>query len=328
MPKKSAKKAVKNEPVVTAPDQNFNNKASASYEAKDIYVLEGLEPVRKRPAMYIGSTGPDGLHHLIYECVDNSIDEAMAGFAKNIKIELLKNNQVAVTDDGRGIPVDIHPQTKKSALETVMCTLHAGGKFGGESYKVAGGLHGVGVSVVNALSKWVRVEVCRDNNLYSQEYEKGKPKYKVRKEGKCEATGTKVVFSPDAEIFSKIEFDRKRILDHLRQQAFLTKGVKIEFIDWRESAPFYYAFCFEGGLLAFISYLNRFNQRIQDEIFYTHKTYENIEVEASFVYNQEIEVQEISFANNIYTPDGGMHLTGFRSALTRSLNDYARANSY
>jgi len=326
--KKAAKKAIKNEPVVTASDQNFNNKASASYEAKDIYVLEGLEPVRKRPAMYIGSTGPDGLHHLIYECVDNSIDEAMAGFAKNIRIELFKNNQVAVTDDGRGIPVDIHPQTKKSALETVMCTLHAGGKFGGESYKVAGGLHGVGVSVVNALSKWMRAEVCRDANLYSQEYERGKPKYKVRKEEKCEKTGTKVIFQPDPETFSKIEFDRKRILDHLRQQAFLTKGVKIEFIDWRESVPFYYAFCFEGGLLAFISYLNRFNQRIQDEIFYTHKTYENIEVEAAFVYNQEIEVQEISFANNIYTPDGGMHLTGFRSALTRSLNDYARANSY
>jgi DNA gyrase subunit B len=342
MPKKSLKKvkkassvrsktsngAVKKKPVITDAGENSNNKASASYEAKDIYVLEGLEPVRRRPAMYIGSTGPDGLHHLIYECVDNSIDEAMAGFAKNIRIELLKNNQVAVIDDGRGIPVDVHPQTKKSALETVMCTLHAGGKFGGESYKVAGGLHGVGISVVNALSKWMRAEVCRDANLYSQEYQKGKPKYKVRKEGKCENTGTKVVFNPDPEVFSKIEFDRKRILDHLRQQAFLTKGIKIEFIDWRESVPFYYAFCFEGGLLAFISYLNRFNRRIQDEIFYTHKTYENIEVEAAFVYNQEMESQELSFANNIYTPDGGMHLTGFRSALTRSLNDYARANGY
>ena len=258
----------------------------------------------------------------------NSIDEAMAGYAKNIKVELLKNNQVAVTDDGRGIPVDIHPQTKKSALETVMCTLHAGGKFGGESYKVAGGLHGVGVSVVNALSQWMRAEVCRNGFLYSQEYQRGKPKYKVRKEGKCEKTGTKVIFQPDPEIFPKIEFDRKRILEHLRQQAFLTKRVRIEIIDHRSSVPFYYAFVFEGGLLSFINYLNRSNQPIQKEIFYVHKTYENIDVEAAFVYNQEVETQELSFANNIYTPDGGMHLTGFRSALTRTLNDYARTNGH
>ncbi len=303
-------------------------KNESSYEAKDIYVLEGLEPVRKRPAMYIGSTGPDGLHHLVWECVDNSIDEAMAGYAKNIKVEILKNNQVAVTDDGRGIPVDIHLQTKKSALETVMCTLHAGGKFGGESYKVAGGLHGVGVSVVNALSKWMRAEVCRNGNLYSQEYKKGKPEYKVRKEGKCDKTGTKVIFESDQEIFPKIEFDRKRILDHLRQQAFLTKGVKIEMVDWRQEPAFYYAFYFEGGLLSFIQYLNRSNQPIQEKIFYTNKSFENIEVESAFIYNQEIEAQELSFANNIYTPDGGMHLTGFRSALTRTLNDYARNNNY
>jgi len=309
-------------------NKNKNNNIETSYEAKDIYVLEGLEPVRKRPGMYIGSTGPDGLHHLIWEVCDNSLDEAMAGYAKNIKVEILKDNLVAVTDDGRGIPVDIHPQTKKSALETVMCTLHAGGKFGGESYKVAGGLHGVGVSVVNALSQWMRAEVCRNGFLYSQEYQRGKPKYKVRKEGKCEKNGTKVIFQPDPEIFSKIEFDRKRILEHLRQQAFLTKGVRIEIIDYRSSVPFYYAFVFEGGLLSFINYLNRFNQPIQKEIFYTHKTYENIEVEAAFVYNQQIETQEISFANNIYTPDGGMHLTGFRSALTRTLNDYARNNGY
>jgi len=321
MPKKSKKIAGK----ISEKTASNNN---VSYEAKDIYVLEGLEPVRRRPAMYIGSTGPDGLHHLIWECVDNSIDEAMAGYAKNIKVELLKNNQAAVTDDGRGIPVDIHPQTKKSALETVMCTLHAGGKFGGESYKVAGGLHGVGVSVVNALSKWMRAEVCRGGYLYSQEYEKGKPKYKARKEGKCDRTGTKVIFNPNSEIFSKIEFDRKRILDHLRQQAFLTKGVKIEIVDYRESAPFYYAFCFEGGLLSFINHLNRSNQPIQKEIFYIHKTYENVEVETAFIYNQEVEAQELSFANNIYTPDGGMHLTGFRAALTRSLNDYARSNGY
>jgi DNA gyrase subunit B len=308
--------------------KKIEKKNNDSYEAKDIYVLEGLEPVRKRPGMYIGSTGVDGLHHLIWEVADNSLDEAMAGYAKNIKVELLKDNKVAIADDGRGIPVDIHPQTKKSALETVMCTLHAGGKFGGESYKVAGGLHGVGVSVVNALSKWLRVEVCRDGNLWSQEYEKGVPKYKVKKEGKCEKIGTKVIFSPDEEIFSKIEFDRKRILDHLRQQAFLTKGVKIKIIDEREKTPFYYSFYFDGGLLAFIDYLNRSRQPIQKETFYVHKTYENIEAEAAFVYNREIETQELSFANNIYTPDGGMHLTGFRSALTRTLNDYARSNNY
>ncbi len=305
--------------------QNNNN---VSYEAKDIYVLEGLEPVRKRPGMYIGSTGVDGLHHLIWEVCDNCLDEAMGGYAKNIKVEILKDDKVAITDDGRGIPVDIHPHTKKSALETVLCTLHAGGKFGGESYKVAGGLHGVGVSVVNALSKWLRAEVCRDGNLYSQEYEKGKPKYSVKKEGKCVQRGTKIIFSPDQEIFSKIEFDRKRIIDHLRQQAFLTKGVKIEIIDSRNAVPFYYAFYFEGGLLSFIGYLNRSNKPIQGESFYVHKTYENIEVEAAFIYNHESEIQELSFANNIYTPDGGMHLTGFRSALTRTLNDYARTNGY
>jgi DNA gyrase subunit B len=325
MTKKQAKKAVKKE----AP-QNNNN---ASYEAKDIYVLEGLEPVRKRPGMYIGGTGVDGLHHLIWEVVDNSIDEAMAGFARNIRVELLKNNRIAVTDDGRGIPVDIHPQTKKSALETVMGTLHAGGKFGGQSYKVAGGLHGVGVSVVNALSKWMRVEVCRDGNLYTQEYVRGNPKAKVKKEGKCSQTGTKVIFDADPEVFPKIEFDRKRILDHLRQQAFLTKGIRIEIIDERPSAssgqaPLYYAFYFEGGLLSFIDYLSYDEETLQKEIFYTRKNYEDIDIEAAFTYIRDIETQELSFANNIHTPDGGTHLTGLRAALTRTINDYARNQGY
>ncbi|MEK7635907.1 MAG: DNA topoisomerase (ATP-hydrolyzing) subunit B [Patescibacteria group bacterium] len=319
MAKKTSKKEEK---IETKPQNN------GSYEAKDIYVLEGLEPVRKRPGMYIGTTGIEGLHHLIWEVVDNSLDEAMGGFAKNIKVELLKNNRVAVTDDGRGIPVDIHPHTKKSALETVLCTLHAGGKFGGDSYKVSGGLHGVGVSVVNALSKWLKAEVCRDGNLYVQEYERGKPKFNVKKSGKCGATGTKIIFDADLEIFSKVDYDRKKIVDHLRQQAFLTKGVKIEIIDEREETPFYYSFYFEGGLLSFIDYLNRFRQSIQKEVFYVNKEYEKIEVEAAFVYNQEIETTELSFANNIYTTDGGMHLTGFRSALTRTLNDYARASNY
>lgn len=312
-------------------EKKNNNGAANGYAAKDIYVLEGLEPVRKRPGMYIGSTGTDGLHHLIWEVVDNSLDEAMVGFAKNIRVELLENNRAAVADDGRGIPVDIHSQTKKSALETVMCTLHAGGKFGGESYKVSGGLHGVGVSVVNALSKWVKVEVCKDGGLYAQEYERGKPKYNVKKIGKCEKNGTKVIFEPDAEIFKEgTKFDRKKIVDHLRQQAFLTKGVRIEIIDKRDpkASPIYHSFYFEGGLLSFINYLNRFRKPIQKEIFYIQKQYDDIEVETSFIYNEEIETTELSFANNIHTPDGGMHLTGFRSALTKTLNDWARGNNY
>lgn len=306
-------------------EQNSN---TSSYEAKDIYVLEGLEPVRKRPGMYIGSTGIDGLHHLIWEVVDNSIDEAMAGFAKNIKVELLKDNKVAVTDDGRGIPVDIHHQTKKSALETVMCTLHAGGKFGGESYKVAGGLHGVGVSVVNALSQWMRVEVCRNNTLYYQEYVRGKPITQVLKNGVCHQSGTKVIFSPDPQIFPKIEFDFKKITNHLRQQAYLTKGVKIEIVDERGKWPVYYGFYFDGGLSSFIRYLINGAQPLQDHIFYVHKSVEGVEVEAAFVYTNEIESKEVSFANNINTQDGGTHLTGFRSALTRTLNDYAWRENY
>ncbi len=310
-----------------------------SYSAKDIYVLEGLEPVRKRPGMYIGSTGTDGLHHLIWEVVDNSLDEAMAGYAKNVTIELLPKDQVAVTDDGRGIPVETHKQTKKSALETVLTTLHAGGKFGGESYKISGGLHGVGVSVVNALSEWMRVEVFRDGGLWVQEYERGKPKFKVKKIGAAKTTGTKVIFSPDPEIFSNIEFNLKGIVDHLRQQAYLTKGVRINIFDRRKAPPAFYGFYFEGGLKSFVRYLSRDEKPLQEDIFYAHKEYDasvenggkgkgKIEVEATFVYVDDIETRELSFANNIYTPDGGMHLTGFRSALTRSLNAYARSEGY
>lgn len=326
-PKKEEEKEVK-DPAIKDIALNGNNKASASYSAKDIYVLEGLEPVRKRPGMYIGSTGVDGLHHLIWEVVDNSLDEAMAGFCKNIRVELLPDNKVSVTDDGRGIPVDIHPQTKKSALETALSTLHAGGKFGGESYKVSGGLHGVGVSVVNALSSWLKAEVNKDGGVYVQEYKRGEPQYKVKKIGTSKTTGTKITFQPDPQVFQKIEFNRPKILEHLRQQAFLTKGVKIEVIDHTSKPPFYHAFYFEGGLLSFIEYLNDSNESIQKEIFYVHKEYEGIEVETAFTFNKDVETQELSFANNIYTPDGGMHLTGFRTALTRTLNDYARSNNY
>ena len=303
-------------------------KKESSYSAKDIFVLEGLEPVRKRPGMYIGSTGTEGLHHLIWEVVDNSIDEAMAGYAKTIRVELLPDNMVSVTDDGRGIPVDIHPKTKKSALETALCTLHAGGKFGGDSYKVSGGLHGVGVSVVNALSTHLKAEVHKDGGIYVQEYKIGKPQYNVKKIGKAADTGTKITFRADESIFSDIKYDRKKIIDHLRQQAFLVKGLRIEIIDQREDVPFYYAFCFEGGIISFLKYLNEYNEQIQDEPFYVNKEYENMPVEAAFVYNNDTETQELSFANNIYTPDGGMHLTGFRSALTRALNDYAREQGY
>jgi DNA gyrase subunit B len=300
----------------------------ASYGAKDIYVLEGLEPVRKRPGMYIGSTGVDGLHHLVWEVVDNSIDEAMAGYAKNIVVELLPEGRVAVTDDGRGIPVETHAQTKKSALETVMTTLHAGGKFGGESYKVSGGLHGVGVSVVNALSVWLRVEVSRDGNCYAQEYERGKPKAAVKKVGTSERNGTKVVFDPDPVIFSKIEYDWKHIMDHMRQQAYLTKGVRILLVDARDGVPTSHGFYFEGGLQSFIRHLVESERMLQRDPFYVHKEVEQVDVEAAFVYVDDVENEELSFANNIYTPDGGMHLTGFRTALTRTLNDYARKEGY
>jgi DNA gyrase subunit B len=327
MPKKSAKSS-KTKDEVKKEEKETGTAVSSSYSAKDIYVLEGLEPVRKRPGMYIGSTGVDGLHHLVWEVVDNSIDEAMAGFAKHITVELLPDNKVSVTDDGRGIPVEVHHQTKKSALETVMTTLHAGGKFGGESYKVSGGLHGVGVSVVNALSEWLGAQVCRDGNLYAQEYVRGVPKGAVKKTGKCANTGTKVIFSPDPQIFSTIEFNEKRILDHLRQQAYLTKGVRINFIDRRKSIPSCYGFYFEGGLLSFVKYLARDRKLLQEDVFYVQKNVEKIEVEAAFLYVDDLETRESSFANNIYTPDGGMHLTGFRSALTRSLNSYARSVGY
>ena len=309
-------------------EKTSKNQGSASYGAKDIYVLEGLEPVRKRPGMYIGSTGSLGLHHLIWEVVDNSVDEAMAGFAKNVTVELLADNKVAVTDDGRGIPVDIHKQTKKSALETVLTTLHAGGKFGGESYKVSGGLHGVGVSVVNALSEWVKVEVERDGGMYVQEYERGKPKYKVKKVGASKRHGTKVTFSPDPQIFSELEFNDKTILEHLRQQAYLTKGVRINVIDRRPETPLFYGFYFEGGVLSFVKFLAQKKNPLHEDIFYVEKENQNIDIECAFMYVDDTRTQEMSFANNIYTPEGGMHLTGFKAALTRTLNNYARAEGY
>ena len=299
-----------------------------TYTAKDIYVLEGLEPVRKRPGMYIGSTGVDGLRHLIWEVVDNSIDEAMAGYAKNIEVALLPDNKVKVIDDGRGIPVEMHKQTKKSALETVMTTLHAGGKFGGKSYKVSGGLHGVGVSVVNALSRWLKAEVCRDGYLWAQEYERGVAKTKVKKNGTCKKTGTTITFDPDPEVFKEIKYDSKRILEHLREQTYLTRGVRIVFRDEREKISTSYVFYFEGGIISFVKFLVNGEKPIHDNIFYASKNIDNILVEAAFQYTEDIQPEELSFANNIHTGEGGMHLTGFRTALTRTLNDYARKNGY
>ena len=321
MPEKESKKAPKN-------DGKASNKGSASYAGKDIMVLEGLEPVRKRPGMYIGSTGSTGLHHLIWEIVDNAIDEVMAGYAKNITVELLPDNRVRVTDDGRGIPVDVHPQTKKSTLETVMTVLHAGGKFGGEGYKVSGGLHGVGASVVNALSTWLKVEVERDGGLYIQEYKRGKPEYKVKKAGPSKRHGTRTTFSPDPEIFSELEFNDKVILERLRQQAYLTKGVRINFYDRRSPVPFFYGFYFEGGVLSYVKYLSQNKNRLNEDIFYVEKEAEKLDVETAFLYVDDTRVVEMSFANNINTPEGGMHLTGFRSALTRTLNNYARAEGW
>jgi len=300
----------------------------STYEAKDIYVLEGLEPVRRRPGMYIGSTGPEGLHHLIWECCDNCLDEFMMGYGDQMEITLLPNNRVKVADNGRGIPVEKHPQTKKSALETVMTTLHAGAKFGGKAYQVAGGLHGVGVSVVCALSKWMRVEVCRNGIKYAQEYSRGKIKTKVKKIGKCKQSGTTVIFEPDPEIFKEIKFDLKRILNHLRQQAYLTPKIKITVSDQREKDKKNYSFYFEGGLVSYIRYLVGSQSPLHSNIFYCSGEKEGILVEAAFQYTQEYEGYEEGFANNIHTEEGGTHLTGFRSALTRTLNDYAKKNDY
>src|SRR3990167_2436472 len=310
-----------------------------SYSAKDIQVLEGLEPVRKRPGMYIGSTGPEGLHHLIWEVFDNSLDEAMAGHAKNIEVVLLPNNRVRVKDDGRGIPVEKHKQTGKSTLETVLTVLHAGGKFGDSAYKVSGGLHGVGVSVVNALSIYLRAEVHRDGGTYEQEYVRGEPKKAVKKTGSTKDTGTIIEFEPDPEIFKEINFDLDRIVNHFRQQAYLTKGVRISVKDERVPLKYFSksqnkeitefpsrTFYFEGGLVSYIEFLNRGLEPKNKNIFYIGKEQQEIFVEVALQYVDDLQSREISFANNIHTHEGGMHVTGFRSAITRALNDYARKN--
>ncbi|MBI4185728.1 DNA topoisomerase (ATP-hydrolyzing) subunit B [Candidatus Berkelbacteria bacterium] len=297
----------------------------AQYSAQDITVLEGLEAVRKRPGMYIGGTGIAGLHHLIWEVVDNAIDEAMAGFADRISVRLLPDHVVSVRDNGRGIPVETHQATKKSALETVMTTLHAGGKFGGEGYKVSAGLHGVGVSVVNALSLWVLAEVWRDGKRYTQRYERGKPASKLESERSTDPIGTKITFCPDPRIFETIDFDWTTILERFRQQAYLTRGVFIEVTDERSSAdaPERYHFYFEGGIAAHVRYLNR-NKSPLHLPFFTEKVVEGVSVEVALQYTDDYNERVFTFANTVNTPEGGTHLTGFRTALTRVLNEYAK----
>ena len=295
--------------------------AGHSYDATTIKVLEGLEAVRRRPAMYIGDVSQRGLHHMVYEVVDNSVDEAMAGHCTKIIVDVGKDCSVTVTDYGRGIPTDMHPEQKVSALEVVMTTLHAGGKFDHDSYKVSGGLHGVGVSVVNALSEWCWVEVSRDGTVYRQDYKRGNPKKKVAKVGKSQESGTKTCFYPDAEIFSKIEFKFDIIASRLRELAFLNQGLTIYLNDLRtdKSVSFYY----KGGLSSFVEYLNENKTPIFRKPIHFSKEKDGVEVEVALQYNDGYSESVYSYVNNINTIEGGTHLTGFRTALTRSINNYA-----
>lgn len=328
------------------------NEKKGNYDASSISVLEGLEPVRKRPGMYIGTTGPDGLHHLIWEVFDNSRDEAMGGFANRVEVALLPDNYIRVVDNGRGIPVDIHKQTKVSALETILCTLHAGGKFGGEGYKVSGGLHGVGISVVNALSTHVIAEIHRDGGYFIQEYNIGIPKARVKKVGSSKLQGTIISFQADPTIFNEVVYDYKRIVNHLRQQAYLVKAMQISVIDARELDPAilkkmdlrgkqYLAdehpevpqqhFYFEGGLRSLVAFNNQYQKPVHKNIFYVEKIDNNaavLSVEVALQYVDDISARISAFANNIYNPEHGTHVTGFKTALTRTLNNYARKNNF
>ena len=316
-----------------------------NYGADEITVLEGLEAVRRRPGMYIGTTGPDGLHHLIWEIFDNSRDEAMGGFCDDIEVVLLPDGFIRVADNGRGIPVDVHSKTKVSALETVMTVLHAGGKFGGEGYKVSGGLHGVGASVVNALSTYLRAEVHRDGGVYMQEYAIGKKKAAIKRLGPSKLHGTIISYTADGTIFNTLEYDFQKVVSHLREQAYLVKGLRIAIIDARESAyklpksgeEFYIrdyladcpsqTFYFEGGLASLVSFQNRHQKLVHKNIFTVDKFTDVIQVEIALQYVDDIASRILPFANNIYTSEGGTHITGFKTALTRAINAYARKSN-
>ncbi len=301
---------------------------STEYGADQIQILEGLEAVRKRPGMYIGSTSSRGLHHLVYEIVDNAIDEAMAGYCSEIKVTLNPDNSVSVTDNGRGIPVGINAKAGIPAVEVVFTILHAGGKFGGGGYKVSGGLHGVGASVVNALSDWLEVEVFKQGKIYKQRYERGKVMYKLEIAGPCDPslTGTRVTFMPDASIFEETVFDFDVLKQRLREMAFLTRNVKIELTDEREGMEKSRTFHYEGGIKEFVTFLNRGKTPLYEEVIYCEGERDGILVEVAMQHNDSYNEGTYSFVNNITTPEGGTHLTGFRNAITKTFNDYARAN--
>lgn len=303
-----------------------NNMTENNYDAGNIRVLEGLEPVRLRPGMYIGSTSSRGLHHLIYEVVDNSVDEALAGRCDYIKVSISRDNVVSVEDDGSGIPVKEHPTTHKSTLETVLTVLHAGGKFDDSAYKVSGGLHGVGVSVVNALSEYLIAEVKRDGHIYKMEFARGEVTKDIEIIGNTKETGTKITFKPDAEIFDTTVFERSVLENRFREMAFLNRGVEIIFEDKRED--FETSFKFDGGISEFVSFLNRNKDPIMDMVPHFDGSQEEVEVEFAFQYTDGYSENILSYANNIQTPEGGTHLSGLRSSLTRTVNDYARKYNY
>jgi DNA gyrase subunit B len=294
----------------------------SQYSAEQIQVLEGLEPVRKRPGMYIGSTGVEGLHHLVWEIVDNGIDEALAGYASEVKVEMLADGGIRVYDNGRGIPTDIHPKTGKSTVETVLTVLHAGGKFGGGGYKVSGGLHGVGSSVVNALSDKLTVRIFRDGKIFEQHYEKGVPLADLKPVGKTDKTGTEITFYPDGTIFETTAFSYDTILDRLRHAAYLTKGVRTSLEDHATGRR--YGFYFEGGIQSYVKHLNFGKDVVEDDVFYVDKQVHDSQVEIALQYTETFTETIKQFANNVPNPEGGSHLTGFRAALTRVINDYAR----
>ena len=304
----------------------MGTEVNGEYGADQIQILEGLEAVRKRPGMYIGSTSVRGLHHLVYEIVDNSVDEALAGYCTEIEVSINEDNSICVKDNGRGIPVGINKKAGLPAVEVVFTILHAGGKFGGGGYKVSGGLHGVGASVVNALSEWLEVTIHKDGKMYRQRYERGKVMYPLKVVGDTTKRGTEVVFLPDKEIFEETVFDFDTLRQRLREMAFLTKGIKIILIDKRLEEPKIRAFHYEGGIKEYVDYLNKSQTPIYDDVIYCEGIKNNIYVEVAMQHNDSYTESTYSFVNNITTPEGGTHLTGFRNALTKCFNDYARTN--